>query len=65
MKDLQLTGKRRYRLWKGKLVLQIQRKYTQTYYSGGCVDSDRVTDWVDAELSDLTEHEVKDGKSIL
>lgn len=65
-RDEELTGRRRHRVqqttrgWgygrttKTVLVLQVERKYLSSTYSGGSIDSEWLTDWRDARVSDLT-----------
>ena len=49
-----LTGKIRYRAdRKGRLILQVERKYKVTTNIGGTVDIDQYMGWRDARIEDL------------
>jgi len=61
---MELTGKRRYRIEKHwcreYLVLEVEERGLHTYCVGGMIDTEYVTRWRDAKISDLTEHERPD-----
>ena len=57
MSNKELTGKRRYRILRNKVVLQVQERWLDTDYVGGTITSDWYTGWRDATLEDLTEFE--------
>ena len=48
------TGRHRFRLWKGKLVLQVEVIFEHTTNLGNEIDVQDVTHFRDALLEDLT-----------
>ena len=56
----ELTGRCRFRIDDNdKLVLQVQDQSITTNYIGGRIDSEWVYRWRDAELQDVSKHEVQ------
>lgn len=49
-----LTGRRRFRLWKGKIVLQVEFSFIHSFCLGPSVESEKCYGWRDATLEDLT-----------
>ncbi len=60
MDEWKPTGHRRFRIERGRwgsgdrLVLQIEVRGIETWWSGGVIDSDWVNRWRDARVEDLT-----------
>ena len=54
--NYELTGRRRFRMWKNKMILQVEFFYFQDDCSGHsyAVESRKAYAWRDAALEDLT-----------
>jgi len=49
-----LTGRRRFRMWKDKIILQVEFSYIHDYCIGPSIESEKCYAWRDATLEDLT-----------
>ena len=50
-----LTGKQRFRIWRSKIILQVQYSFLHTINAGAVVDCERCFVWRDATLEDVSE----------
>ena len=49
-----LTGRRRFRMWKDKIILQVEFSYIHDYCIGPSIESEKCYARRDATLEDLT-----------